>query len=72
MQFIDLSGPDGNAFVLLGKAKVFANQMELENADSIQSEMMSGDYNHLITTFEKYFSDVCELVNKPEEDEEDL
>ena len=53
---IDLTGPDGNAFVLLGKAKGFAKQLELDG-DKIIDEMTQSDYEHLIKTFDKYFGE---------------
>ena len=53
---IDLTGPDGNAFVLLGKAKGFAKQLELDG-DKIVDEMTEGDYEHLVETFDKYFGE---------------
>ena len=53
---IDLTGPDGNAFVLLGKAKGFAKQLELDG-DKIVDEMTQSDYEHLIKTFDKYFGE---------------
>ena len=51
---IDLTGPDGNAFVLIGTAGKLAKQLGLDK-ESIQSEMMSGDYEHLVNTFDKHF-----------------
>ncbi len=51
---IDLTGPDGNAFALLGFAKNFANQLGLEFS-KISDEMTSGDYENLIQVFDKYF-----------------
>lgn len=51
---IDLTGPEGNAFVLLGYASKFAKQLGLDN-DKIQDEMTSGDYENLVNTFDKYF-----------------
>ena len=51
---IDLTGPDGNAFVLLGYAKRFAKQLEL-NSEEIISNMTSGDYEHLLEVFDKHF-----------------
>lgn len=53
---IDLTGPDGNAFVLLGKAKQFARQLGLDG-NAITSEMMSGDYENLIEVFDREFGD---------------
>ena len=57
---IDLTGPNGNAFYLLGCAKSFAKQMELDY-EVISKEMTSSDYENLITVFDKYFGDVCDL-----------
>ena len=51
---IDLTGPDGNAFALLGFAKNFANQLKLDFS-VINDEMTSGDYENLIEVFDKYF-----------------
>ena len=57
---IDLTGPDGNAFVLLGKAKNFAKQLELDG-DKIVDEMTSGDYDNLLEVFDKYFGSFVTL-----------
>ena len=51
---IDLTGPDGNAFVLIGKAMSFARQLGLDG-NSIKEEMMSGDYENLLEVFDKNF-----------------
>ena len=51
---IDLTGPDGNAFVLIGTASRLAKQLGLD-ADEIKTEMMSGDYENLVNTFDKHF-----------------
>ncbi len=51
---MDLTGPDGNAFVLIGTAGKLAKQLGLDKA-KIQAEMMSGDYEHLVNTFDKHF-----------------
>lgn len=53
---IDLTGPNGNAFYLLGTAGKLANQLGL-NANQIKAEMMSGDYENLVNTFDKHFGD---------------
>ncbi len=57
---IDLTGPDGNAFVLIGKAGNLAKQLGLDKA-KIQAEMMQGDYEHLVNTFDKHFGDFVTL-----------
>ena len=51
---IDLTGPDGNAFVLLGYAKKFAKQLNLDDKKIID-DMTSGDYEHLLKVFDKHF-----------------
>ena len=53
---IDLTGPDGNAFVLMGIAKNLARQLGLDG-DLITQEMRLGDYEDLLKTFDSYFGD---------------
>lgn len=81
---IDLTGPDGNAFVLIGYAQRFARHLQViweeemeENrvhnrtlielgladaptfpesfAEKVVAEMTSGDYEHLVQVFDRYF-----------------
>ena len=58
--FIDLSGPDGNAFALMAYAKIFAKQMDLDGK-AITQDMMSGDYDHLLEVFVNNFGMVVRL-----------
>jgi|TARA_R100000084_G_scaffold109232_2_gene74923 pantoate kinase len=51
---IDLTGPDGNAFVLMGYARQFARQLGLDS-NKIIKEMTSGDYENLLEVFDKNF-----------------
>ena len=60
-QEIDLSGPEGNAFVLMGYAKNYAKQLSLDS-DEIIKEMTSGDYENLINVFDKNFGEYIDLV----------
>ncbi len=53
---IDLTGPEGNAYALMGCAKRYATQLGLDG-DAIIKEMMSGDYENLIEVFDKNFGD---------------
>lgn len=53
---IDLTGPDGNAFVLMGMAKRWAKDLGLDG-DMIVKEMMLGDYENLLDVIEHYFGD---------------
>tara|TARA_B100001123_G_C14997721_1_gene902240 strand:- start:318 stop:533 length:216 start_codon:yes stop_codon:yes gene_type:complete len=57
---IDLTGPDGNAFVLLAKAKSFAEQLGL-NSKEVTDEMKSGNYENLVQVFDSYFGDYVVL-----------
>lgn len=55
---IDLTGPQGNAYVLLGIAADIHSQLELDvSSDDVQAEMTSGDYENLINVMEKYYGD---------------
>jgi hypothetical protein len=57
---IDLTGPDGSAFSLLGIAKKLCRQNGLEKIawPQIEKEMTSGDYENLVQTLEKYFGSI--------------
>ena len=57
---IDLTGPDGNAFVLLGYAKRLSRELDLDYKQ-ILDEMMEGNYENLINVFDKYFGDFVDL-----------
>lgn len=58
---IDLTGPEGNAFVLMAYAERWSRQLDIEPG-FIAKEMREGDYEHLIQTFEKYFGSFCVLI----------
>lgn len=60
-QEIDLSGPEGNAFWLIGKAHQFCRQLEVDFTP-IEQEMMSGDYENLIKVFDREFGRYVDLV----------
>jgi hypothetical protein len=53
---IDLTGPDGNAFALMGYARRLARQIGIEPQPIIE-EMMSGDYENLLEVFDRNFGD---------------
>jgi len=57
---IDLTGPQGNAFYLLGTAKNLAKQLDLDG-NEIMKEMMSGDYEHLLEVFDENFGSFVTL-----------
>jgi len=51
---IDLTGPDGNAYVLLGYAKSYCEQLGIDFR-IVRDRMTSGDYENLIKVFDGYF-----------------
>ena len=53
---IDLTGPEGNAFVLLGYASRLGKQLGLD-VNNVLDEMRSGDYENLISVFDGHFGD---------------
>lgn len=55
---IDLTGPDGNAFVLMGMARRFATQLGwADKGSALIEDMMSGDYEHLLEVFDNAFGE---------------
>jgi len=54
---IDLTGPDGNAFALMGYARRFARQLgySKEDQDQLLELMTSGDYENLLEVFDDHF-----------------
>jgi hypothetical protein len=53
---VDLTGPDGNAHVLLAYAKQWARYLGLDG-DAIRAEMTAGDYENLVQKFDDYFGE---------------
>lgn len=51
---LDLTGPEGNAFALMGFARKLARQCDMDDG-KILDEMKNGDYEHLVNTFDRYF-----------------
>ena len=57
---IDLTGPQGNAYYLLGTAKNLAKQLDL-NGLVIMEQMQSGDYENLLEVFDNHFGNIVTL-----------
>ena len=51
---IDLTGPDGNAYSLMGYATNLAKQLGIDPKPIIE-DMKSGDYENLVSVFDKHF-----------------
>ena len=61
---IDLSGPQGNAYYLMGLViKTFRQSGAPELGESIVEEMKKGDYEHLVKTFDLYLGEHFDIVS---------
>lgn len=69
MVHIDIRGPSGNAFALMGLTKDFARQTGRSSHDvqAMLNEMMSGDYEHLLDVFEEEFKYVAVLEGRDDD-----
>ena len=57
---VDFTGPQGNAFYLIGLAQNLSKQLGF-NSKEIVNEMMSGDYENLIRVFDSNFGSIVTL-----------
>lgn len=57
---VDLTGPQGNAFCLMGYARRLCKQLNRKH-EPILEEMRSGDYEHLIQVFDREFGKYIDL-----------
>ena len=57
---IDLTGPDGNAFNLLGVANRLGKQLGMDT-EALIERMTSGDYENLVQEFDKAFGNIVIL-----------
>lgn len=60
---IDLTGPEGNAFYILGLAKKLCRDfgMTSQYESQLLDRMKSGDYENLIQEFDKSFGEVVTM-----------
>ena len=58
--YIDIDGPNGNAFSLLGTACKLSKQLGLDNK-AIEKDMKSGDYLNVLKVFDDNFGDFVVL-----------
>lgn len=56
LMIIDLTGPEGNAFSLLARAQTWGRQLGFDE-NAIIEEMKSGDYENLVSVFDRFFGD---------------
>ena len=57
---MDLTGPEGNVFVLIGTAMNLARQFGIDD-EMIKEQMMSGDYENAVQPLDKHFGDYVTL-----------
>jgi len=60
-RYVDLSGPDGNAFCLLALASRMGKVLDKDTAD-IHKRMTSGDYENLLAVFQEEFGEHITLL----------
>ena len=53
---MDLTGPEGNVYVLIGTAMNLARQFGYDD-EMIKEQIMSGDYENADQTFDKHFGE---------------
>lgn len=61
---IDLAGPDGNAFVLMARARQYGKQLGMSKEDIAEmiDEMKASDYENLIRVFDLHFGEYVTLI----------
>ena len=63
---IDLDGPQGNTFALMGYALTLSRSFQL-NGNTIIDEMKSGDYLNVLKVFDDNFGDFVVLQTENSE-----
>jgi len=58
---IDLTGPDGNAFALMGYVRKLTKPLGLDHKKIIEEMMGAEDYDALLEVFESYFGEYVVL-----------
>lgn len=68
---IDLSGPEGNAFYLIGLGKKIGRQLDRpwQQVNNAVNEMMSGDYKNLLKVFRREYGEFVEFIGENTNDE---
>jgi len=60
---IDLTGPQGNAFYLLGLAKKWGRELDMSEKyiNKMLEKMKSGDYENLVKVFDDEFGSIVTI-----------
>ncbi|MEZ8968089.1 hypothetical protein FCV82_02185 [Vibrio breoganii] len=64
---LDLSGPDGNIFVVMNLANQLGHQLGYDS-EKIINQMKQGNYKHAINVFESYFGDYVDMFVNSDSD----
>lgn len=71
----NISGPEGNAYAILGQVQTWARQCWPDNwrekSAAIRNDAMSGDYENLLKVVEKAFNGSVKFVRDVDEDDDD-
>lgn len=61
---VDLRGPDGNAFILIGLAERLGKTLGFtpDKREDIQTRLKSKDYDHLVHVMDHYFGHCVNFV----------
>lgn len=61
---IDLTGPEGNAFCVLGIITRLMKTLGYSKPqiDAVMQQLTSGDYEHLIATADKHFGEYIDFL----------
>lgn len=72
MIVVDLNGPQGNAFFLIGLGKQIGIQLERDrkHVNDVVNEMTSGDYKHLLSVFKREYGDHVILMGEDDVEDE--
>lgn len=60
---IDLTGPQGNAYYLLGLAKKWGKELDMSESyiNTMLEKMKSGDYENLVKVFDDEFGSIVTI-----------
>ena len=60
---IDLTGPQGNAYYLLGLAKRWGKELDMSQSyiNTMLQKMKSGDYENLVKVFDDEFGSIVTI-----------
>lgn len=60
---IDLTGPQGNAYYLLGLAKRWGKELDMSQSyiNTMLEKMKSGDYENLVKVFDDEFGSIVTI-----------